>query len=380
MTWTYRSIVLASTSLLLGAAISCGDQAGAGATDDGGIAADAVSSRSVPILGAGSHGLSQLELKTIADGPTQGLNRPTDLAFHPTRKNELWITSQRDNSVVLIFDPGTAQQKHGNSKGSGAQHFLAQPAALAFSDNGNFATVHETDQATQPSTPATFMGPTLWSSDLTLFDGGFAGHHDMLHNSPLAMGIAWERENTFWVFDGYHAAITRYAFNADHGPGGSDHSDGDVARYVEGEVARVANVPSHLAFDAATGLVWVADTGNNRIATLDAKSGTKGSAISPNYDRGPQYKMTGARLKTVVDGPAVGLQKPSGIALRDGLVFVSDNGTGRIWAFDPKTGAAVDWLDTGVGPDALAGIAFDGAGRLYFVDMAADRVLRLAPR
>ena len=61
----------------------------------------------LPILGMGQHTISALEMTTIAERSI-GLERPTDLAFHPQRKNELWITSQADDSVVLIINPGKA--------------------------------------------------------------------------------------------------------------------------------------------------------------------------------------------------------------------------------------------------------------------------------
>ena len=78
------------------------------------------------------------------------------------------------------------------------------------------------------------------------------------------MGIAWEKDNVYWVFDGYHSSITRYDFNEDHGPGGTVHDDGTVSRYVEGKVKRVANVVSHMEMDRESNLLYVADTGNNR--------------------------------------------------------------------------------------------------------------------
>ena len=103
-----------------------------------------------------------------------------------------------------------------------------------------------------------------------------AWHHD--HEGPIDHG------NAFWVFDGYHSSITFYDFHTDHGLGGTDHSDGEIARYVEGEVQRRMEVPSHMALDRDTGLLYISDTGNSRIAVLDTAVGEVAAAIVPNYD------------------------------------------------------------------------------------------------
>ena len=71
-------------------------------------------------------------------------------------------------------------------------------------------------------------------------------HYDMLHESPLCMGIAWEKDNVYWVFDGHNQSIARYDFQEDHGMGFDDHSDGIIGKYVTGEIQREPDIPSHL--------------------------------------------------------------------------------------------------------------------------------------
>ena len=172
---------------------------------------------------------------------------------------------------------------------------------------------------------------------------GLGSHLDMLHQSPLCMGIAWARDNVYWTFDGASGSISRYDFQADHAPGYDDHSDGIIARYVAGQVRRVANVPSHLEIDRAANRLYIADT----------------------------------TLTTVVSS---GLERPSGIALSGNTLFVTDNANGRISAFDKRTGERLDYLDTGVPAGGLMGITVDPQGRLYFVDAVGNRVIRVAAR
>lgn len=346
-------------------------------TPDAGFRDGGVLPTGLPILGNGQHTMNAVTKVMVADSNV-GHDVPTDLAFHPTRPNELWVVNKGDNTVWIATNPGeagmNAEWRGGPSIG---RHFLPRPSSLAFGDNGNFATIHEEDRITQPTTPADFMGPTLWPSNMSIFDGGHSGHIDMLHNTPNGMGIAWETGNAFWVFDGYHSSLTRYDFNRDHGPGGSDHSDGDVGRYVEGEVSRVADVPSHMEFHAPSRTLYVADTGNNRIAMLDVDSGTRGRSMGPNYDGGDQYRVNGATITTFVDGSSAGLMAPSGLAIHDGHVFVGDNALGTISAFAMDDGELVDWVDTGVSAGALTGLAFDAAGRLYFADQQRNEIIRI---
>jgi len=344
--------------------------------------------RYVPVLGNGGHSVDFVSITTVGTS-ADGLKGPRDLAFHPTVSGQLWVVNRDDESVTIFSDLGTTGQSSRRVWNPEGAHFLAQPAALAFSDNGNFATIHETSQETQGpvssgGTPSDFMGPTLWSSDQSTFNGGHSGHLDMMHNSPLGMGIAWERDNAFWIFDGYHASITRYDFRQDHGPGGTWHDDGTVERYVEGEIRREANVPSHMEIDHARNHLYIADTGNNRIARLDTTSGFRLESlpVSEIYDCtqsgcSEYFRMSDANVSTFVDGAALGLQKPSGLAYDalNRIVFVSDFATGSIYAFDDG-GELMDQLNLGR-QNAIMGIELGAEGRLYVVDNKANEILRI---
>ncbi len=126
-------------------------------------------------------------------------------------------------------------------------------------------------------------------------------------------------------------------------------------------------------------LLYLADTGHARIAVLDTTSGTPGANVGPNYDGCVMFAMDGATLTTLVDGSAMGMTKPSGLTVHDGLVFVTDNASSTVYAFT-KGGVLVDWLATGWPTGSLMGMAFDAAGRLYLVDAVGDRVVRISAR
>lgn len=328
----------------------------------------------LPVLGDGAHDLSGVQVREVV---TSDLTWPRDLAFHPDQ-DELWVVNRTTDSITIVSDPqGTASTFH--ARDASGNHFLAQPSALAFNRAGNFATSHEEHELTQGNyTPEDFMGPTLWDGNSSTFDGGHSSHLDMLHNSPDGAGIAWERRNVFWVFDGWHDALARYDFAEDHGRGGSDHTDGVIRRFAEGDVRFVPDVVSHLSFDRDTDLLYVADSGNNRIAVLDTNTGSLGGALSPNYDGCEQRSVTGGSISTLVDGAAAGLSMPSGLELHDGLLWVTDTDTSTIYAFD-LDGNVVDYLETGWPAGTLGGIAFDSDGDLWAVDQLEDLVVEISP-
>lgn len=332
----------------------------------------------LPILGDGTHDIGTLVVEEIA-GSYDVISGVTDVKVHPDKPGEVWISSQVNDAVIIVFDAGTEDRTSKFNSAPGSNHFLAKPMAIAFGD-GVMASAHEEDEVTQGGgSPADFMGPTLWDSNSINFDGGHPTHLDMLHNSPNSAGIAWDEGNAFWVFDGAHNSITMYDFRLDHGYGGADHSDGIIARYVEGEVAYVPGVASHMEMDHETGLLYIADTGNNRIAVLDTATGTRGGATFPMYDTQDQYAMDGAELTTLIDGDENYMGRPAGLALHDGKIWVSDHQTGEIQVFD-MDGNAIDYLDTGLGADALGGIDFDDDGNLYLVNRLDDTVLRLSTK
>lgn len=268
--------------------------------------------------------------------------------------------------------------KRKSTDGSGT-HFLARPVGLAFGAHQRLATAHEENRVTQPSTPRDFMGPTMWTSNVQEFEGGHPSHYDMLHNSPNAAGIAWQSGGIYWVFDGAHNSLTRYNFNRDHGPGGTDHSDGIVHRFVDGQMSYVPGVVSQMAYDSSTGLLYVADTGHNRIVTLDTNSGRQGGAITPNYDGTVQRYVQGATLSTVVNGAGVGLVRPAGLRLVGDTLFVTDNATSRVYGFS-KDGELLDWVDMELAAGSLGGLTFDSAGRMYLVDTSANQILRVTAK
>ena len=317
---------------------------------------------------------------TVIAGASDGVDAPQDLDFQPAadRALELWVINQgtedSGSEVVILFDTSDPATEIEVRQDDNAWHFMNLTTALAFSDDTeNFATSPEVTDANHSG--GTFTGPSLWSSDLDVFampSGANGSHLDMLHQSPNSMGIAHEREDAYWVFDGYADELVHYDFNSDHGPGADDHSDGEVKRYSEVPIERVSGTPSHLVVDDATGWLYICDTANGQVLRMDIESGAIAEDLPFNFESLAVFAQMEGELWEVF---ATGLDQPSGIDLDATRLYVTDNATGEIIAYDLATGAEVGRMPTEA--DDILGIKAGPDGLLYFVDRQQDQIVRI---
>lgn len=305
--------------------------------------------------------------------------KPTDVSFSST--DELWVVGYGDNTLHLgtgitgdapafkrILDPA-------------AGHFMLKPPAVAAGAPGFLGVCG--DNLNERGGGGFFMGPSLFDTEPAILGvrtaGGLGSHVDMLHNTPLCRGIAHEKANIYWVFNGYDHSIDKYNFNTPHEPGGDDHSDGEIYRYAMGKVKGVEDgTPSHVFFDSSDNFLYIADTGNARIVKLDTTKGTKGAQLErQNEPLADQGVMDGTTVEEVV-APGT-LTKPSGIEIYNGLIYVSDTADSTFHVFD-KTGKEIRSLQTDLPKDSLAGMAFGPDKKIYFTDKVAGKVIRIDPQ
>lgn len=317
---------------------------------------------------------------TLIAGSGQKINIPQDLDFHPTRANELWVLN-KDNentggSTVTITDAGGPNQKAVHLRDGNAWHFMPLPTALAFSENGNWATSSGIFSANHNNDP--FTGPALWSSDMSVYaqpSGGNGSHLDMLHQSPYGMGIASEKDNVFWLFDGYHGNIVRYDFAHDHGPGNDDHSDGKVHRYTQAKVKK-SDIPSHLVLDKNSGWLYVASAADGKIFRLNIKTGARFRDLQPAYEPLAEYwEMQGAQWEVFAEG---NITKPCGIEVREKRLFVSDYETGDIIAYNIENKTELGRIKTS--KKGITGIKVSPDGKLWFVNSITNELFRVDPQ
>jgi hypothetical protein len=321
----------------------------------------------------------------------------TDLAFNTSVPGELWVTLRQPPSglpctndddsgcdalpgAVAILSDATSEAPVASVKADfNAWHFMRRPTAIAWSDTELFATCGEARTDNLEDEPTPYAGPVLWSSDPQIFGARPTGmqngtHLDMLHATPFCMGIAFESANAYWTFNGDAGSLDRYDFHAPHEIGGENHADGEVFRYVAGQLRRVPEVPSHLVYDAASGLIYVADTGHARLLSVDPMTATRAANPIQVYETlQDSGEMVGA---TLVDlSPPDLFQQPSGLALSGDTLYVADAATSYIYVLD-TSGKLHKKLNTQLPSGTLGGVVVGPDGKLYFTDLSSGAVRR----
>lgn len=381
--------LLLTLAVLVGCSGSAAPSGSTSGSSGSGGAGGSAAPPKAPELGTGDHTPSSVSLVEIATA-TSKLKTPRDLAFNPRTPDELWVVNLGDESVTIVHGAPDDTRTSEHRKDGYALHFMAKPAALAFGADettfglpGTFATCGESRNTYDgQAAPDDFMGPALWSSDLSIFakkdPNGLGSHLDMLHNSPNCMGIAHQEANVYWTFDGLYGSLSKYDFKKDNGIGNDDHSDGTTYQFILGQVKYAKGVPSHVVYRPEDKMLYVADSGNGRVAKLDTTSGKAGKLLPKSEPQGTYREMTGATIVDVVPSGGA-LQVPSGLKIKNDMIYVTDNATGFIAAYS-LDGERLNELDTGLGAGALAGLEFGPDGKIYFVDMKSNRVLRIDPK
>jgi len=332
--------------------------------------------------------LSELHLTPLLTkiaGTADKINEPQDLDFNPTRFHELWVinkgTEATGGSTVMFGNAGLDEQYADYRQDGNAWHFMSLPSAISFSHTGNWATSANVLDANHQG--GIFTGPTLWAGDLDIYakyagPGTNGSHLDMLHASPFSMGIESERENLYWVFDGYNGNIARYDFSSDHGPGQHYHGDGKIHRYTEVKLKRLPDVPSHLVLDKEKTWLYMVDGGNQRILRLDIHSGSKARDLNLiNEELAEYWEMENSVWQEFL-APSFGLSKPCGIDLKDNRLFVSDYETGEIICFDVSKSKEIGRINTG--KKGIMGIKIGPDHKIWYVNAITNELIRIDPQ
>ncbi len=359
-------------------------------------------------VATGGEALGNGSAKLVSIYTPEAAREATDLDFDP-QSGVLWVVLREyapndpctasnasgcyalQGSTLQITGANTESPTSKRQMDANAWHFMRQPSSIAFGQvddrpnatqgSSEFATCHEWRTGNYDDGEPDFIGPSLWTTDPAVYPnngpGGNGSHLDMLHASPFCMGIAHQRAAVYWVFNGKLGSIDRYNFNEPHVPGGEDHSDGEISRYVTGELSREERVPSHMDFEPLGRFLYIADTGNKRIVRLDTTTGTASGPISPQYEElNVSATMTGAELAEVVSPGTLDL--PSGLAIAGDTMYVTDQATSFIYAFDLE-GNLLNQFDTGLQAGSLAGITIGPEGKAYIVDQRTSEVFRIDP-
>lgn len=318
---------------------------------------------------------------TIANS-SDGILQPRDLDFHPIlSRNELWVVLKSTEAIggktAKISNAGASNQSVLVQQDGNAWHFMSLPTGIAFSDNGNFATSPGVLDANHGS--GHFTGPTLWNSDPTIYaqpSGGNGSHIDMLHECPYAMGIAWEKDNVFWVVDTYYGDLMRNDFGEPHEPGGSDHSDGRIREYNDFIPTRInLEIPCHVVLDENKKWLYIVDGGNNKIRRMDITTGSQTGTFTPYGE--PLAESSIYTGTTWSDYITSGTIQPSGIDVIGNRLLVSDYSSGDIIIYDCSGATGVELGRIKTNTPGVQGIKIGPDGKIWYVNYLTNEVKRV---
>ncbi len=325
-----------------------------------------------------------------------GIVKPTDLDFHPApeQQHECWVTlkGQEDHpgmmfdlelaSRIRILHQADTDQPVVYGSITGDPHFMLEPMAIAFGDNTYFATTGGSYQQYIYGDEVIGLGqgPVLWPSEEALYGYdfsfnplGLSAHIDMLHQNTYSMGIAHDRDNAYWVFDGYNGRLIHYDFKTPHPPGEDDHSDGRTLHFPEMSLNRVDDLPSHLAVDQSTGWLYIADSGNGRIIRFDTQfSDTTMQLVNDGPD-GLAHDVFNVEWSVVTDQ---NLELPSGIEVVDEHLLVSDHGTSELILYQILPDGLMEVGRLELPAEGVMGIRFAHQS-IYYVDYLGNELVKI---
>ena len=307
------------------------------------------------------------------------ISLPTDLDFNPTRDGELWITNEgteaTGGTTVRIPNIQASDLEYDYRKDGNSWHFMALPTALAFSENGDWATTSGILDANRRG--GSFTGPALWSGNLSIYakpSGGNGSHLDMLHGSPYSMGIASERNNAYWVFDGYNNHICRYDFGSDHGPGNADHDDGVIQRFTNIQVRKNGNIPSHMVMNDDRTVLYVADGANKRVLKVKVNTASKKRALALTNEKLADHSEWNADFEVLAADATFNV---CGVAINKNRLFICDYDNGNIRCIDLDTKNELGRIETGI--SGITGITIY-KNQIYFVSYKENALFKIEPK
>lgn len=360
----------------------------------------------------------------LADGPAQNAEFFAPRALAVTDTDAFYLLD--GNRLRLIGPEGhvstvAGSEAAGDTDAAGSGARLAEPRSLAITSSGSLVLADTGNQRLRAVTPAGQV--TTWAGRRGGFPDGTGGSAHFSHPT----GVAFGPDGTLYVADSTGCRIR--AVSPDGrvttlaGTGAAGHRDGEAARaqfeapraltvapdgtlYVaDGNRIRTItpagmvntwageaeagltdglnresrfNTPSGLALHAS-GLLYVADTGNHCIRSIsaDGEVSTLAGAGSPGFANGT--------------GASAYFDHPEGIAIdpTGAHLYVCDRNNHRIRVVSTDGGvtnlagsgdaATQDGLGSAASFAAPTGIAVDEAGTLYVTDQQTHRIRKLTP-
>jgi len=291
----------------------------------------------------------------------------------------LYVADTRNHRVQKLDAAGNYLESWGVGEGSLDQEDFLHPSAVAVDAAGNLLVADTgNDRVVRIGADGT---REIWGSR-SQESGGF--------NRP--MDVAVDDDGSIYVSES--AANRIQKFNAD----GTWEKSWALGRLKSGTGTGEFCRPAGLCW--SDGVLYVADSGNNRIQCYDGTSwstlGEKGSTYPGEFQNptdvavGPDGALYVAdtdnhRIQKYQDSKwsivVSGLSFPHGISVGDdGSIYVADSGSDRVLVYDESGTLTASYGSYGTGADQFnypAALDLDEQGRLLVLDTGNDRIQRL---
>jgi sugar lactone lactonase YvrE len=331
---------------------------------------------------------------TVAGGGTTNGRLATTLSLHDVggmttdAQGNVYFSETSGNFVhrldiqsgTLTVVAGIGGGSYSGDGGPATRAALKRPFGIAFDDHGNlFIADHDNNRIRRVDATTGVISTIAGVADYpgSLGDGGPATQAWVYQPH----GLAWSRGNLYVTQDGYNENRVRKIASdgtittiAGSGPEGSA-GDGAAANAAQ------LSVPGAVAVDAS-GNVYIADSGNDRVRRVNAATGNIETVIGGGTpsdqigDNGP--------------GTSAALFFPLALAFDgNGLLYVSDTYHNRIRRYDPVSKTITTFAGNGnyhdddgmpalqTGMYAPFAIAFDPKGDLFVSDGSNESVRRI---
>jgi sugar lactone lactonase YvrE len=313
----------------------------------------------------------------VAEGPTAEDEDPFADASTDATKAYSQVTDVSGTVRYVTGGRLTVEQDAGDG-GPALQAKLNFPSAVAVDRWGNLYIADTMNHRVRRVEATSGVITTVAGTGQARFsgDGGPAVHAAL--NEPTGLAVS---DEALYIADQSNNRVRRVQFAT--GVIMTVAGDGTAAYSGDGVAAHQASLsgPSGVAL-AGDGRLYVADTFNSRIRTVDART----EQIATEAGDGGMYRYQGPD-----ESSSRSLSRPTAIAIgQDGKVYMTDSDSHLIRMWDPRLKTVTRLAGTGVaqfggdGGEALAGslnypfgVAVDATGTIYIADTFNHRIRAL---